>query len=188
VRNVTKPGIRRLARRAGVVRVQGLMYNEMRGLIKVHIENIVKLAVIFMQYKERRTLMHSDVKEALRRLKLPVWGVDGTEKTERSGVKKGKGKRTAKRGSVAVREIKKYQKSSNLLLARAPIERVVRQSMYDFTSNTRIEGKALALIHASTEARVTKAFSKSQLMAIHAGRKGVTMSNLRAGNRVRNND
>ena len=171
--DVTKPGIRRLARRAGVIRVGGLMYDEMRGMIKVHIENVVRLAVIFMQYRERRTLSHGDVKEALKRLEMPVWGVTGKEKANTSGVKRTAKKTKARRGSVALKEVKQYQKSESLLLSRAPIERLIRTTMKDFTADGRIEPKALSLIQVSVENLITNIFRKSQLAAIHGGRKGV---------------
>ena len=179
IEDVTKPGIRRLARRAGVIRVGGLMYNEMRGMIKVHVENVVRLAVIFMQYRERRTLSHGDVKEALKRLEMPVWGVTGKEKANTSGVKKTAKKTKARRGSMALKEVRKYQKSESLLLSRAPIERLIRTTMHDFTSDVRVEPKALSLIQVSVENLITNIFRKSQLAALHGGRKGVRMSNAR---------
>ena len=171
--DVTKPGIRRLARRAGVTRVGGLMYNEMRGIIKVHVEDVVQKAVIFMQYRKRRTLSHGDVKEALKRLEMPVWGVTGKEKANTSGVKRTAKKTKARRGSMAVKEVRKYQKSESLLLSRAPIERLIRTTMKDFTADGRIEPKALSLIQVSVENLITNIFRKSQLAAIHGGRKGV---------------
>ena len=171
--DVTKPGIRRLARRAGVTRVGGLMYNEMRGIIKVHVEDVVQKAVIFMQYRKRRTLSHGDVKEALKRLEMPVWGVTGKEKANTSGVKRTAKKTKARRGSVALKEVKQYQKSESLLLSRAPIERLIRTTMKDFTADGRIEPKALSLIQVSVENLITNIFRKSQLAAIHGGRKGV---------------
>jgi histone H3/H4 len=180
--DVTKPGIRRLARRAGVTRVGGLMYDEMRGMIKVHIEDVVQKAVIFMQYRKRRTLSHGDVKEALKRLGMPVWGVTGKEKANTSGLKKtakAAKKTKARRGSVALKEVKKYQKSESLLLSRAPIERLIRTSMHDFTSDGRIEPKALSLIQVSVENLITNSFKKSHRAAIHDGRKGVKLEDAR---------
>ena len=37
VQGITKPAIRRLARRGGVKRISGLIYEETRGVLKVHI-------------------------------------------------------------------------------------------------------------------------------------------------------
>lgn len=180
--DVTNPGIRRLARRAGVTRVGGLMYNEMRGIIKVHVEDVVEKAVIFMQYRKRRTLSHGDVKEALERMGMPVWGVTGNEKANTSGLKKTAktAKKTkARRGSVALKEVKQYQKSESLLLSRAPIERLIRITMKDFTADGRIEPKALSLIQLSVENLITNTFKKSQLAAIHDGRKSVKLEDAR---------
>ena len=141
--DVTNPGIRRLARRAGVTRVGGLMYNEMRGMIKVHVEDVVEKAVIFMQYRKRRTLSHGDVKERSSVWECRVWGVTGNEKANTSGIKKTAktAKKTkARRGSVAL-QVKQYQKSESLLLSRAPIERLIRTTMKVFRGRThRAEG------------------------------------------------
>ena len=42
IQGITKPAIRRLARRGGVKRISGLIYEETRGVIKTFIENVVR--------------------------------------------------------------------------------------------------------------------------------------------------
>ena len=37
---ITKPAIRRLARRGGVKRISGLIYEETRGVLKIFLENV----------------------------------------------------------------------------------------------------------------------------------------------------
>ena len=41
----TKPAIRRLARRGGVKRISGLIYEETRGVLKVFLENVIRDAI-----------------------------------------------------------------------------------------------------------------------------------------------
>jgi len=178
--SIAKPGIVRVARQAGVVRIQGLVYPEMRGIIKMHIEDIVKFAYFFAEYQQRNTIKFEDVKEALDRLGLKVWGVNRIEKVNRSGLKKPKTapKRKTQRGAKAIREVRKYQKSQTLLMARAPIERLIRDAMADYKVNGRISARAVSLIHASVEERVRKILGKSQLLAIHAKRKTVRTNNI----------
>ena len=40
---ITKPAIRRLARRGGVKRISGLIYEETRGVLKVFLENVMAM-------------------------------------------------------------------------------------------------------------------------------------------------
>jgi hypothetical protein len=44
---ITKPAIRRLARRGGVKRISGLIYEETRGVLKIFLENVCTLLVEF---------------------------------------------------------------------------------------------------------------------------------------------
>ena len=46
IQGITKPAIRRLARRGGVKRISGLIYEETRGVLKVFLENVIRDAVI----------------------------------------------------------------------------------------------------------------------------------------------
>ena len=49
ITGVTKPAIRRLARRGGVKRISGLIYEETRGVLKVFLENVVRDAVTYTE-------------------------------------------------------------------------------------------------------------------------------------------
>merc|ERR1712061_729924 len=46
IQGITKPAIRRLARRGGVKRISGLIYEETRGVLKVFLENVIRDAHI----------------------------------------------------------------------------------------------------------------------------------------------
>ena len=43
---ITKPAIRRLARRGGVKRISGLIYEETRAVLKVFLENVRRLSLL----------------------------------------------------------------------------------------------------------------------------------------------
>ena len=43
IQGITKPAIRRLARRGGVKRISGLIYEENRGVLKVFLENVIMM-------------------------------------------------------------------------------------------------------------------------------------------------
>ena len=44
---LTRSSIMRLARRAGVKRVSGLIYEETRGVLKVYLENVLRNALTY---------------------------------------------------------------------------------------------------------------------------------------------
>lgn len=47
---ITKPAIRRLARRGGVKRISGLIYDETRGVLKTFLENVIRDAVTYTEH------------------------------------------------------------------------------------------------------------------------------------------
>ena len=52
IQGITKPAIRRLARRGGVKRISGLIYEETRGVLKVFLENVIGDDVTYTEYKD----------------------------------------------------------------------------------------------------------------------------------------
>ena len=61
IQGITKPAIRRLARRGGVKRISGLIYEETRGVLKVLIENVIRDAVTYTEHAKRKTVTAMDV-------------------------------------------------------------------------------------------------------------------------------
>jgi histone H4 len=64
---ITKPAIRCLARRGGVKRISGLIYEETRGVLKVFLENVIRHAVTYTEHDKRKTVTAMDVVYALKR-------------------------------------------------------------------------------------------------------------------------
>ncbi len=69
-----KPAIRRLARRGGVKRISGLIYEETRGVLKVFLENVVRDAVTYTEHARRKTVTALDVVYALKRQGRTLYG------------------------------------------------------------------------------------------------------------------
>ncbi|KAE9590979.1 putative transcription factor Hap3/NF-YB family [Lupinus albus] len=68
IQGITKPAIRRLARRGGVKRISGLIYEETRGVLKIFLENVIRDAVTYTEHARRKTVTAMDVVYALKRL------------------------------------------------------------------------------------------------------------------------
>jgi len=71
---ITKPAIRRLARRGGVKRISGLMYEETRQVLKRFMQTVLDDAWVYTVHAKRKTVTAADVIHALKR-------VDGADRT-----------------------------------------------------------------------------------------------------------
>ncbi|GAW06713.1 Histone H4 [Lentinula edodes] len=61
IQGITKPAIRRLARRGGVKRISGLIYEETRGVLKIFLENVIRDSVTYTEHAKRKTVTALDV-------------------------------------------------------------------------------------------------------------------------------
>ena len=77
IQGITKPAIRRLARRGGVKRISGLIYEETRGVLKVFLENVIRDAVTYTEHAKRKTVSAMDVVYALKRQGKTLYGFGG---------------------------------------------------------------------------------------------------------------
>ena len=77
IQGITKPAIRRLARRGGVKRLSGLVYDETRNVLKVFLEGIVRDAVTYTEHARRKTVTALDVVYALKRSGRTIYGFGG---------------------------------------------------------------------------------------------------------------
>ncbi|RXN37031.1 histone H4-like protein [Labeo rohita] len=77
IQGITKPTIRRLARRGGVKRISGLIYEETRGVLKVFLENVIRDAVTYTEHAKRKTVTAMDVVYALKRQGRTLYGFGG---------------------------------------------------------------------------------------------------------------
>lgn len=76
IQGVTRGAIRRLARRGGVKRISGLIYEETRSNLKVFLEDVIRRSVTMTEYARRQTVAANDVVHALRIMGRPIYGMD----------------------------------------------------------------------------------------------------------------
>jgi histone H3/H4 len=67
IEGITKPAIRRLARRGGVKRLSGLVYDEARGVLRMFLDQTIGDAVTYADHARRKTITAQDVLYALKR-------------------------------------------------------------------------------------------------------------------------
>ncbi|KAL1420770.1 hypothetical protein MTO96_023811 [Rhipicephalus appendiculatus] len=88
-------------------------------------------------------------------------------------------------GTVALREIRRYQKSTELLVRKLPFQRLVREISQDMQLNLRFQNSALLALQEATEAYVVSLFEDSNLCAIHARRVTIMPKDIQLAKRIR---
>lgn len=88
-------------------------------------------------------------------------------------------------GTVALREIRKYQKSTVLLLRKIPFQRLVREVAQDFRSELRFQSKAIEALQEASETYLVGLFEDTLLCAIHAKRVTIFPKDLQLARRIR---
>ena len=88
-------------------------------------------------------------------------------------------------GTVALREIRKYQKSTELLIRKLPFQRLVREIAQDFKTDLRFQSSAVAALQEATEAYLVGLFEDTNLCAIHAKRVTIMPKDIQLARRIR---
>jgi len=262
IQGVTKPAIRRLARRGGVKRISGLIYKEIRIVLKDHfLFYVMRNAEIYAQHAKRKTITANDVVYALKRQGINLLGVsqdilknsllvvdafkqdDGAlvcdlddtqyawfqiltavesghetleqaveqietsfeqrrvkqsaratlpvtlplQTTKKSHPKAGGVKKPHKYrpGTVALREIRRYQKSTELLIRKLPFARLVREIAQNFRSDLRFQRSAIMALQEAAEAYLVGLLEDTNLCAIHAKRVTIMPKDVQLSRRIR---
>ncbi|CCF33487.1 histone H4 [Colletotrichum higginsianum] len=76
IKGITKPAIRRLARRGGVKRISATIYDEARGALKSWLEAVLGDCITYTEHRGAKTITIHDVLHALRRRGTPIYGFD----------------------------------------------------------------------------------------------------------------
>ncbi|MCJ1400659.1 centromeric DNA-binding histone H3-like protein cse4 [Xylographa trunciseda] len=105
-------------------------------------------------------------------------GASGTRKTHRY-----------KPGTVALREIRRYQRSTDLLLLKLPFSRLVREIALDLVpvggDSLRWQSQAIQALQESAEAFLVHLFEDANLCAIHAKRVTIMQKDIQLARRIR---
>lgn len=88
-------------------------------------------------------------------------------------------------GTVALREIRKFQKSTDLLLRKLPFQRLVREIAEDVKRDLRFQGTAILALQEATEAYLVGLFEDTNLCAVHADRVTIMPKDMQLARRIR---
>ncbi|EFB20863.1 hypothetical protein PANDA_018558, partial [Ailuropoda melanoleuca] len=88
-------------------------------------------------------------------------------------------------GTVALREIRRYQKSTELLIRKLPFQRLVREIAQDFKTDLRFQSSAVMALQEACEAYLVGLFEDTNLCAIHAKRVTIMPKDIQLARRIR---
>jgi len=88
-------------------------------------------------------------------------------------------------GTVALREIKRYQKSTNLLVRKLPFQRIVKDIAQQWKQDVRFQSSAILALQEATEAYLVGLFEDTNLCAIHARRVTIMVRDMQLARRIR---
>ena len=88
-------------------------------------------------------------------------------------------------GTVALREIRKYQKSTELLIRKLPFQRLVRELAQDFRNDLRFQSSAVLALQEASEAYLVGLFEDTNLCAIHAKRVTIMPKDILLAKKIR---
>ena len=88
-------------------------------------------------------------------------------------------------GTIALREIRKYQKSTELLIRMQPFQRLVREIAQDFKTGLRFQSSAVLALQEAAEAYIVGLFEDSNLCALHSKRVTVLPKDIQLARRIR---
>ena len=90
-----------------------------------------------------------------------------------------------KPGTVALREIRKFQKSTDLLIRKLPFQRLVRDIAQQYKSDLRFQSQAVLALQEASEAYLVGLFEDTNLCAIHAKRVTIMPKDMQLARRIR---
>ena len=90
-----------------------------------------------------------------------------------------------KPGTVALREIRKYQKSTELLLRKLPFQRLIREISREYKADLRFQSSAVLAMQEAAESYLVGLFEDTNLCAIHAKRVTIMPKDMQLARRIR---
>lgn len=88
-------------------------------------------------------------------------------------------------GTVALREIRRYQKSTELLIRKLPFQRLVREIASEYKNDLRFQSSAVLALQEAAESYMVGLFEDTNLCAIHAKRVTIMPKDMQLARRIR---
>lgn len=182
-KGLTKPALKRLARRSGAKRVNGMVYDELRTITENYMEKILHDVAVLLEYSGHTTAAPKHLYTAMK-----LRGVHIAAGLNSSGrLVHFRGKRKIARevpkshrfrpGTVATREINQQQKRSDtLILQRVPFVKLTARIMAEHwggDKKARFSAPFIDMLQFAVESKLVNLLQYSVKLAHHGRRQGV---------------
>lgn len=88
-------------------------------------------------------------------------------------------------GTLALKEIRRYQKGTELLIRRLPFQRLVREIAQDYKTDLRFQVMAIEALQEAAESYLVGLFEDTNLCTIHAKRVTIMPKDIQLARRIR---
>jgi len=88
-------------------------------------------------------------------------------------------------GTVALREIRKFQKTTELLIPKRPFQRLVKEVAQNYKTDLRVQSTALVVLQEAAEDYIVGVMEDSVLCAVHGGRQTLMAKDMALARRIR---
>lgn len=215
---ISKPAIMRILYRAGVKSTSSLVYDEFRRISMKLLGQVVRRAALYTNNRKKSTINEKDVISSLKTLGLTYLSEGGAGNTindvgitfkikvTKSKSKKRKTPKKSKKGgpprathrfksgTVSLRSIRRYQKSTEFLIRRSPVKYIIR-SLLDRIKITgqylnldgsefRIGKTAVDVFQTALEYHLVNIANRALLLALNAKRTRLQLSDVRLVNSI----
>ena len=175
IHGMSDAAIAKLAYTAGIAELDSNSNEEIRGLLKAKMENVLRKSILYVEYYRKKTVDEYMIAASI---SPKMWSSDPKGKSCKSP-KKSKSK---KKGSVfnVLSQIRFYQKRSDcLLLPILPFKRFAREVSQDFRIDVSFTKNSMIILQYSIENFVIDTLKKALKNALHAGRTRVDEADIR---------
>ena len=124
----------------------------------------------------------SRTKQTAKSVATPAKKLGAKKAAKAPGVKRN---RKFRPGTVALREIKRYQRSTGTLISRAPFQRLVKEAAQTQKDGLRFQSAAVSAMQEATESYVIGLLSDTNLCALHAHRVTIMPKDIHLAKRLR---
>lgn len=187
---ITKPVLMRMAHRAGVKNINGLVYEELRGILGIYLEEQLNRTITIAQHNDKKILKVDDLVTGSKVASILNYDASNSKLVGGSSDSNNvKTKRRNKPGTVALRDIKKQQKKIDLIIPKEPFKRLVIDISKNIKFfNIKFSKEFLDGLQILTEDYLIVLLQDTDLVAIHAGRQTITPKDLQLVREIRQND
>ena len=109
----------------------------------------------------------------------------GKKSSKKSSKKEGATSRKWKAGTVALREIRKLQKGTQLLIQRAPFYRLVRDGVMKLKGDVSIRASALNALQEAAESYMVSLFEGAVMLQLHRNKQTLNVRDVNFTRRLR---